>query len=57
MFSAGKVEFCAHYKFCVYHNFFGLRKVHEYLTPIFDVLPKQKTCEIKTFQVQVYITQ
>ena len=57
MFSTGKVGFCAHYKFCVYHNFFGLRKVHEYLTPIFDVLPKQKTCEIKTFQVQVYITQ
>ena len=44
-------------KFCIYHKIGGLRKGPEYLYQLFDVLPKQTTCEMKTLQVQVYIQQ
>ena len=38
---------------------FGIRKGHDYLYQLFDVLPKQTTFEMKTHQVaiQVYIQQ
>ena len=34
---------------------YGLRKDPEYFYRLFDVLTKQKICEIKVLQVQVYI--
>ena len=38
-------------------KFFGIRKGHDYLKQLFDVLPKQAACENKAIQVaiQVYI--
>ena len=40
-----------------YHRIFGHRKGYENLCRVFDVLPKQTTCELKALQVQVYIQQ
>ena len=34
---------------------FDISKGPEYLYRLFDVLAKQATCEMKAFQVQVYI--
>ena len=37
---------------------FGIRKGPEYLYQLFDILPKQTTCEMKALHViQVYIQQ
>ena len=47
-FPFGKIEFCAHCEFYTYYRIFGLRKGLEYLYQLFDVLPKQATCEMKT---------
>ena len=48
MFSNGKNQVLTHWEFCVLHRSFGLRKSPGYLYQLFDVLPKQTTCEIKT---------
>ena len=36
---------------------FCIRKGPEYLFRLFEVLPKQRTCEMKDIQVKVYIQQ
>ena len=58
-FSLGKIEFWTHWEFCAYHRIFGIRKGHDYLYQLFNVLPKQTTFEMKARQVaiQVYIQQ
>ena len=56
-FPLGKIEFWTLWEFCVYHIIFGIWKGCEYLYQLFDVLPKQTTCEMKALQVQVYIQQ
>ena len=59
MFPAGKTEFLTHREFCAYHTVFGIRKDHDYLYQLFNVLSKQTTFEMKARQVamQVYIQQ
>ena len=46
-------------EFCAYHRIFGIRKGHDYLYQLSNVLPKQTTFEMKARQVaiQVYIQQ
>ena len=41
---------------CTYHRIFGLKNGPQYLYWLFDVLPKQATCEMKTRQLQVSYT-
>ena len=48
-FPSGKTEFWAHGEF----RTFGLKKGPEYLYRLFDVSPKQTTCEIKISQVDI----
>ena len=55
MYSIGKKEFWTHCEFFTYYRVFGLKRGPEYLYWLFDVSPKQATCEMKTLQVQVYI--
>ena len=43
-----KIEFRTHWEFCSSSKIFGLRKSPEYLYRLFDVLPKQTTCEMET---------
>ena len=52
-----KSEFYTHWQFCAYFRIFGIRRGPEYLYQLFDVLPKQTTCEISTLGIQVYIEQ
>ena len=54
-FTLGKIKFWPHYEFSTHHRNFNLRKGPEYLYRIFDVLPKQTACEMKTLQVLFYI--
>ena len=59
MFSTGKNQILTHREFCTYHRIFGIRKGHDCLHQVFNVLPKQTTFEMKARQVaiQVYIQQ
>ena len=57
MFPTGKNGILSHSKFCAYCRIVDLRKGPEYLYWLFDVLPKQTTCEMKTLQVLAYIQQ
>ena len=59
MFFAGKTGFLTHREFCAYHRIFGIRKGHDYLYQLFNVLPRQTTFEMKARQVaiQIYIQQ
>ena len=52
----GKIEFWTHWEFCAYHRIFGIRKGHEYYYQLFDVLPKQATCEMKALQLYKFTT-
>ena len=52
-FPLGKTEFLTHREFCAYHRMFGIRKGHDYLYQLFDVLPKQTTFEMKARQVAI----
>ena len=45
-FPLGKTEFLIHWEFCVYHKIFG----QGYLCELFDVFPKQTTCEMKALK-------
>ena len=47
-FPLGEIEFWTHYEFCAPSRIFGLRKSPEYLYRLFDVLPKQTKCEMKS---------
>ena len=53
-FPLGKIELWTHSKFCPYDRIFGIRKGREYLYQLFDVLPKQTTCEVKAIQVYMF---
>ena len=53
-FPLGKIEFWTHWEFCAYHRIFEIRKGREYLYQLFDVLPKQTTCEVKAIQVYMF---
>ena len=50
-----KMKFRTNHKFGAYGRRFGLRKGPEQEYQLFDVLPKQAACQIKTLQLQVYI--
>ena len=56
-FQLRKMKLSVHCEFCACHRIFALRKGSEYLYLLFNVFPKQTTCEMKTLQVQVYIQQ
>ena len=57
MFSNGKNGYLNTLQIlCIQQNF-GISKGGEYLYKLFDILPKQTTCEMEALQVQVYIEQ
>ena len=53
-FPLRKLELSTHWESCAYHRLFDIRKGHKDLYQLFDVLPKQTTCEMKALQVHKF---